>query len=98
MCSCYGTITKEFNVPRTCFVPQPHTLSCVITLSRENGIPSKDFASFVTKCFNNRRKKLTNSVPEVKEFLSKYNLPDDIRAEKIEPEVFTQLFKDLYLA
>lgn len=96
MCSCYGTVTKEFNVPRTAFVPQPHTLSCVITLQKVDGIPSKDFASFVNRCFSNRRKKLTNSVPEVKPLLAKYNLPEDIRAEKIEPQVFASIYKDLF--
>lgn len=97
LCSCYGTIKKEFNVPRTAFVPQPHTLSCVISLTRVDGVPDSGFASFVTRCFSNRRKKVTNSVPEIKPLLSKYGLPDDIRAEKIEPKIFASIYSDLII-
>ncbi len=93
ICSCFGTVRKEFTVPREAFVPAPHTTSAVITITREKGIPSPEFVSFVEKCFRVRRKKLTNSFPELKETIINSGIREDIRAEQIEPETFRDIFR-----
>lgn len=93
ICSCYGTVKKEFSVPREAFVPAPHTTSAVITLTRDKGIPSPEFIPFVENCFRVRRKKLTNSFPEIKETLLKAGIREDIRAEQIEAETFRDIFR-----
>ena len=92
MCSCFGKVSKELVVPRTSFIPPPHTTSAVITLTREEGIPSSGFASFLDKCFSQRRKKMTNSFPELKSVISSMGLRDDIRAEAVTPEEYRDIF------
>lgn len=95
MCSCYGDFEREFTVPSGCFVPAPHTTSAVITLTRREGdtfVTDSAFAQFLTKCFANRRKKLTNGVPEAKEALGKLEIDSNIRAEQLTPEQFKALY------
>jgi 16S rRNA (adenine1518-N6/adenine1519-N6)-dimethyltransferase len=93
ICSCFGTVKKEFTVPRDAFVPAPHTTSAVITITRDNGIPSPDFIPFVENCFKVRRKKLTNSFPEIKETILSMGIREDIRAEQLEAETFRDIFR-----
>ena len=92
MCSCFGKVTKELVVPRSAFIPPPHTTSAVITLSREDGIPDKGFASFLEKCFAQRRKKMTNSFPELKSIISSMGIREDIRAEAVTPQEYRDIF------
>ena len=92
MCSCFGKVTKELVVPRAAFIPPPHTTSAVITLTREDGIPDKGFASFLEKCFAQRRKKMTNSFPELKSIISSMGIREDIRAEAVTPQEYRDIF------
>ena len=92
MCSCFGKVSKELIVPRAAFIPPPHTTSAVITLTRKEGIPGTGFASFLEKCFAQRRKKLTNSFPELKPLITSMGLRDDIRAEAVTPEEYRDIF------
>ena len=97
--SVYGEFQREFTVPSNCFIPAPHTTSAVITLTRrdeDDFVVNNTFAQFVTKCFMNRRKKLTNTVPEAKEALIKLNLDSNIRAEQVTPEQFKLLYDIIY--
>ena len=93
MCSCFGIIKKELVVPRSSFIPPPHTTSAVITLTREEGIPSPEFQDFIEKCFRERRKKITNSFPEIKETILSMGIKEDIRAEHITPETYRDIFR-----
>ena len=93
MCSCFGSFKKEMVVPRSAFIPPPHTTSAVITLTREEGIPSSEFQDFIEKCFRERRKKITNSFPEIKETILSMGIKDDIRAEQITPEMYRDIFR-----
>lgn len=92
MCSVFGTVRKELIVPRNAFIPPPHTTSAVITLTREEGIPSGGFSSFLDKCFSQRRKKLTNSFPELKPVIASMGLREDIRAEAVTPQEYRDIF------
>ena len=92
MCSCFGKVFKEIVVPRAAFIPPPHTTSAVITISREEGIPGVGFSPFLEKCFAQRRKKLTNSFPELKSVISEMGLREDIRAEAVTPEEYRDIF------
>ncbi|MCQ2532493.1 MAG: 16S rRNA (adenine(1518)-N(6)/adenine(1519)-N(6))-dimethyltransferase RsmA [Saccharofermentans sp.] len=91
----YGDFCKEFVVGSGSFVPAPHTTSAVITLTRRNGdtfVVDKAFADFVTKCFANRRKKLTNGVPEAKLALEELCIDSNVRAEALTPEQFKSIY------
>lgn len=91
----YGDFSKEFVVGSGSFVPAPHTTSAVITLTRRNGdtfVVDKAFADFVTKCFANRRKKLTNGVPEAKLALEELGIDSNVRAEALTPEQFKSIY------
>ncbi len=92
MCSVYGIVQKELIVPRSAFIPPPHTTSAVITLTREEGIPDNGFASFLEKCFAQRRKKMTNSFPELKSVIASMGIREDIRAEAVTPEEYRDIF------
>lgn len=68
LCSNFGTVNKEFNVPSEAFIPRPHTLSSVITIEHSVNIvnsfvnSSQLYLQFVDACFSQRRKKLSNSL------------------------------------
>ena len=92
MCSVYGSVQKELIVPRSAFIPPPHTTSAVITVTGEEGIPGKEFASFLEKCFSQRRKKMTNSFPELKSVIASMGIREDVRAEAVTPEEYRDIF------
>lgn len=68
LCSNFGIVNKEFNVPSDAFIPRPHTLSSVITIDNSVNIVNKFvndsqlYLQFVDACFSQRRKKLSNSL------------------------------------
>lgn len=96
MCRTFGEYKKEFVVGRDAFVPMPHTVSCVITLKRNNDfIIARDYLKFVEKCFSQRRKKMVNSCPEVKEALEKLGADPNIRAESVDHKLFQRLFAEI---
>ena len=103
MCSLYGDIKKEFSVPRECFYPMPHTTSAVITLTRkDSGIyPDNGFYDLLVKCFSQRRKKLINNCPLVKEpLIGMGKDPDRVRAEDLKPSEYAVIYgkiRDLML-
>ena len=94
LCSCYGTFCREFTVPSSSFVPPPHTVSAVITLTKSNTgfIIDKGFTDFVTRSFMNRRKKMTNTVPEAKEALIQLGIDPSIRSEALTPAQFMDIY------
>ena len=105
----YGSARREFTVPSDCFYPMPHTVSAVITLSREDrGFEiTVDFCSFVEAAFSKRRKTLSNSLSAYlssvdvkmpfKEALKTMDLEEIIRAEVLKPLDFVELYKLLLL-
>ncbi len=108
LCSCFGIVKKEFSVPANCFYPMPHTLSSVISLTRNLDIViTEDFCDLIEASFSKRRKTLNNSLSdylsskktniELKEALRKLNLSENIRAEALKPDDFIELHKLLLL-
>ena len=97
--SLYGDLKKEFTVPGNSFVPQPRTLSCVITLVRgaEADSITPEFISFVEKCFAMRRKKLMNNLKGLypQDILDNAVKDKDIRAEDLSPVEFSGLYRDI---
>lgn len=96
LCSAFGTVKREFTVPKNCFYPMPHTTSAVITIKRhERSLvsPDKGFMDLVTLCFSQRRKKLVNNCPEAKPVLASLGLsPDTLRAEDLTAMQYLELY------
>lgn len=94
LCASYGSFVKEFVVPSNSFVPAPHTLSAVITLTRADDefVINKGYTDFITRAFMNRRKKMTNTVPEAKDALVQLGIDSTIRAEALTPEQFKAIY------
>ena len=105
LCALYGKYEYEFKVPHTAFVPQPRTTSAVISFSREESadILTPDFVKFVNACFAMRRKLLKKNLSAVAksdaidEAFKALGINENARAEELEPEVFSKLYKTLSL-
>ncbi|MCQ2503662.1 MAG: 16S rRNA (adenine(1518)-N(6)/adenine(1519)-N(6))-dimethyltransferase RsmA [Saccharofermentans sp.] len=91
-CAVYGKVKKEFAVPRNAFIPPPHTTSAVITLTREEGLPAPEFTAFIERCFRERRKKIVNAFPDIKDAVLSLGIKEDIRAEHITPSQYRDIF------
>ena len=99
MCSLYGDVKKEFSVSRECFHPKPHTTSAVITFTRkDNGFyPDSGFYDFLSRCFSQRRKKLINNCPFVKDALKDMGKdPDRVRAEDLCPSEYATIYGKIH--
>jgi 16S rRNA (adenine1518-N6/adenine1519-N6)-dimethyltransferase len=70
-----------YNISKTCFRPIPKVESSFASFMFKQQL-SKDFVNFVFKCFQQRRKKLSNVV----------NVQCDLRADQISPEKFQELY------
>ncbi len=90
-------VKLEFLVPRSCFSPVPKVDSAVISLMPKKGSYPEETLNLVEKicrqAFNQRRKKLSNSISA---FLNEANLtgfPIDLnrRAETLSPREFVQI-------
>ena len=93
LCSTYGTVKTEFDLPGNCYYPAPKTTSTVITLTRDDSyVADPGFADFLEACFRNRRKKLLNNVDIDKEKLLSLGYDELVRAEEIAPCDFVSLY------
>ena len=97
LCSLYGEVKHEFDVPRNCFVPAPNTTSCVISLTRGNEAIPSGFVKFLNRAFAMRRKKLVNNIKEAGNFLEDLGLDPGIRAEQLTPSEFSALYNAIML-
>jgi 16S rRNA (adenine1518-N6/adenine1519-N6)-dimethyltransferase len=84
------------------FMPKPKVASRVLVFNRKKInqplLYSKAFLNFIKLCFENRRKKLLpklqhfKSKSELIEVFNNLGLSEDVRAEKLEPEQFIELY------
>ena len=94
LCSLYGDIKVEFDLPGNYYYPVPKTTSTVITLTRGDSadILSEGLASFIAKCFINRRKKVLNNADIDKQLLTELGYSESCRAEEISPNDYAKLY------
>ena len=98
-----------FTVNKECFFPSPKVDSSVITLTKHNNYNfSRDFENNLFKIinysFNERRKKVVNSISNVSGFdknkilnvFSKLNLDENLRAENLTLENYITITKELF--
>lgn len=90
---------KNFNVPRTVFIPEPNVDSAVITLDLyENPIYTANdeqlFFKLIREAFNQRRKTLINNLSKVyskeliNSMLNDFNIKQNVRSEELDIKTF----------
>ena len=108
LCNYYAAPKLLFDVPPSCFMPQPKVTSAVVCLKTRTQPPAQidDEALFfrtVRAGFAQRRKTLLNSVssaagiskPQLLEALEKSGLDHNVRAEQLSLEQFALLYENL---
>lgn len=111
-CQYYAQPEILFDVPPSCFIPQPKVTSAVITLRcrREPPCPIEDeklFFRVVKASFAQRRKTLVNglssgfgtlSKEEITQCVTAAGLPDNVRGETLDIPAFAQVAQQIGLA
>ena len=94
LCSLYGDIKVEFDLPGSLYYPVPKTTSSVITLARRESadVINSGLAKFIEDCFRNRRKKVLNNADIDKDLLLSLGYSESARAEEISPNDFVKLY------
>lgn len=103
-----GTAEKLFDVPPAAFKPAPKVTSSVVRITFNEGRFDKRLHSFVKTAFNERRKKLSNSIKsyfnskeEYQNYISSEGMPKrvkemlDLRAENLTLSDFYFLYEDI---
>lgn len=97
-----ANITRIIN--RNMFMPAPNVDSCMVKIDIDRDkfkiADFKQYSDFVQKCFAMRRKTLANNLEKgcniprqtCYQYLSNLELPQDVRAEKLEPVQFVKLY------
>ncbi len=100
----YFNIEYLFDVKNTCFSPPPKIDSAVINFEKKSEPLKAEneelFFNLITDSFKMKRKTLKNNLQsydwhKIKEVLTSYNLPENIRAEQISLEIFIALANKL---
>lgn len=93
---------KEFNVPRTVFIPAPNVDSAVVSLDLYDTPPYKakneeQFFEFIRLCFSQRRKTLINNLSQkykkefILEMLKSLQIKETVRSEELSIEDFIKM-------
>lgn len=97
-------LEKRINVPSGCFTPKPNVDSGFIVLTRKQiDFELEKYLKFIKAAFSAKRKTFLNSlkngdfknVEQVKDYLSKNNIKENIRSEEINIETFIDIFKNI---
>lgn len=100
----YFDINYLFTVKNTSFNPVPKVDSAVINFTRKLVTPDVKneelFFKLIEDSFKMKRKTLKNNLSNynwqvIKDVLSKYNLPENVRAEQIPLEIFINISNNL---
>jgi len=100
----YFDINYLFNVKNTCFNPVPKVDSAVINFKRKNEnyeVKNEEILfKLIEDSFKMKRKTLKNNLKaynwnKVLEILTKYNLPENTRAEEIPLEIYIAIANNL---
>lgn len=97
----YCNVRKITDVNKNCYHPQPNVDSIVIELTNKNSQKiDLDFFKFVQKCFNSRRKTITNNLSnsfnlskdEIMTILSDLNIDSKLRPENLGFDEFKEIY------
>lgn len=103
LCQVLSEVKIEFTVPPQVFYPEPEVESAFISMKfrKETLSVDKSFIDFVKTCFRFKRKILLNSLKGTygqgiaEKLLSKFKLPNNVRAEEIPPQIFLEMYNFL---
>jgi 16S rRNA (adenine1518-N6/adenine1519-N6)-dimethyltransferase len=95
----YATVTKLFDIPRGAFVPIPKVDSTFVKIefsiqAKYGKVNEEVLFRLIRKAFSQRRKKLINMLPFLKDkasFLSSIGLKADVRAENVSLEQYIDI-------
>lgn len=101
----YWNITKNFNVNKENFYPQPKIESCVANFVRKDNpdkiFDDEEFIKFLKIAFLHKRKTLVNNlkekIPKIKDILIKSNISLNIRAEDVSIKNFKNIYNLHYI-
>jgi len=99
-----ATIDHKFNISKSVFIPAPNVESSVISLKRRRQVDSrhrKKLFNLIEASFNQRRKKLVNSINDniglkkevILRALSEIEISGDVRAEVLSPNDYESLLE-----
>lgn len=98
----YFDVSKVIDVSRKCFDPVPNVDSAVVHFKRKESFPldEKKYFQFLKVCFFNKRKTLKNNLKgydwsKVLKVLEMHHLPETVRAEELDSDIFIELFQNL---
>lgn len=101
-----GNVNVVRSIPRTVFVPAPNVDSVLVKIVRTSAAPSPQVRLLVRAAFAHRRKALSGSLTlagverereQVRAALVKLGHPPDVRAERLSPQEFVVLARELKL-
>lgn len=105
ICQSFLKIDNLFNLPPDAFTPAPKIDSSFLMLKPLEKLPEissfKDYKLFLTRCFSQRRKKITNvlkpfyDIQTIKEHLKECNLTENARAEELSSVEYLDLYKKI---
>lgn len=101
ICQALSHVRIEFIIPPQVFHPKPEVESAFLSMrfKEENLDLKKGFFDFVKNCFRYKRKVLINSLRDTygqrfaQELLLKFNLPENVRAEELRPDLFLEMYR-----
>ncbi len=99
---CYYTAERLMTLSPDMYYPQPEVDSCVVTLKRRDGAEFvAELGAVLESCFMMRRKTIYNNLKatygeiRAREALLSAQIPQNARAEALEPEAFVKLAEAL---
>lgn len=97
LCSVYYNAKTYADVPRSSYYPQPDVDSRIVLLRKKPEIPdlsAEILFRFCEKALSKRRKTMRNNFPDqpgLTDILDAYNLPRDVRAEAVSPDILKKI-------
>lgn len=97
-----GEYRKEFDVPKTDYLPMPHVASSVFTITKNNNneIDKYNYLQFLKRMFLHRRKTIYNNLSlylmdkaKAKDILDKLKISILVRPEQIPSNTYLSIYK-----
>jgi len=97
----YFNVSKLFRVSKNCFNPVPKVESSIIKFEKRNkklNVDEEKYFKIINESFKMKRKTLKNNLKEynfelIKQVLKKYNFDENVRAEELSEDVFSEISK-----
>lgn len=100
-----SNIKKEFDIPPSCFYPQPEIFSTIISFSKKSTFDFNNFEKlekFLMNCFSQKRKTILNNLKnyyqldKINKILNDFNIDPKTRPEQIKSEIYEKMYLKFY--